>query len=600
MSATEHERDPAWWYRLADDRVLARTIRELCYEGLLEPRRVGEGRDGHDEHELVLDGGVRHRFLARRSAWGDLQVWPGTVVREHDGVPSEAPPPRTARLLIDARAQLGLRPLVLGNLLEELLNTIAAEAQQCRRLECGAAHLAALGGVELEQHLDAHPKIIGNRGRLGWGSRELRAHAPEASPRFRLRWLIARDHALRLHGAAGCSQPELLRHTLGDGAYDELRRTAAAMDADVERHAVIPVHPWQWDRHIQLQYAAELATGRIRDLGELGDEYQPRASIRTLTNACRPEAPELKLSLTIMNTSCYRGIAAQHVAIGGALSQAVAHVVERDPLLATAGTVVLRDLAGVHVPSAVHAEAAGPYRYQELLAAIWRESAPSRLDPGVQEILAAALYQRDLDGEPLVRHWIERSGWSVERWLLALLRCTVMPLYHLLCAHGLGVIAHGQNVAVLLREGRPEGMVLRDFHGDVRLVDEPWPEQSGLPTSITRAPIRRPPIGELVHDLFTGHLVSVMRLFAPVLELELGLPEARVYHLVMEVVRRYAQEHPELRERIARAPLDRAQMERVCLNRARFRVGYGDLEHRPLPDLGPPLRNPLAHPLDDC
>jgi len=32
----------------------------------------------------------------------------------------------------------------------------------------------------------------------------------------------------------------------------------------------------------------------------------------------------------------------------------------------------------------------------------------------------------------------------------------------------------------------------------------------------------------------------------------------------------------------------------VCINRARFRIGYGDSNERPLPDLGEPLMNPLA------
>src|SRR5690606_18650487 len=148
--------------------------------------------------------------------------------------------------------------------------------------------------------------------------------------------------------------------------------------------------------------------------------------------------------------------------------------------------------------------------------------------------------------DSLLRHWVQRSGWPAERWLVELLRRTVVPLYHLLCAYGLGVIAHGQNVAVLLREGRPVGMVLRDFHGDVRLVDEPWPEQAGLPAQGTGAPLRRLPLRELVHDLFTGHLVSVMRFVAPVLERDLGLPERRVYPLMMEVLRAYMDEHPAL------------------------------------------------------
>lgn len=582
------------WYALADERLLARTIRELHYEALLEPQPRSGGADGGARYAVEVGAGVRYVFAARRSAWGDLHVVPGSVERQLEGEARPRPRPRAAGFLLDAREALGLRPMVLGTLLEEVSATLVADAEQCQRLAMGAAALSQLSGVDLEQHLDGHPKLVGSRGRLGFGLDDLRAYAPEFSPELRPWWVAARGEGVLATLPPGHERAQLLLRTLGEAEYARLQLAAAAAGVDPERDVILPVHPWQWERFVQVQYAGQLDGGQLLPLGIFGEPYRPRMSIRSLSHAVRPDAPDLKLSLSIMNTSCYRGLGAAHVAQGGVLSRAVAEVVERDDVLLAAGTVVLRDLAGVHCPLLTQREAMGPYRYRELLAAVWRQSAGSRIEPGVQEVPAAALYQRDLSGDPLVRHWVERSGLGPEAWLVALLERTVVPLYHLLCAYGLGVIAHGQNVSVLLREGRPVGMLLRDFHGDVRLVDRAWPEQAGLPEAVTTADARRPPVEELVHDLYTGHFVSVMRFVAPALEDGLGIGERRVYALVMETVRRYMQAHPELAERFAAAALDRPHMERVCLNRARFRIGYGDLDTRPRPDLGPPTINPLA------
>ena len=55
----------------------------------------------------------------------------------------------------------------------------------------------------------------------------------------------------------------------------------------------------------------------------------------------------------------------------------------------------------------------------------------------------------------------------------------------------------------------------------------------------------------------------------------------------------YQRQHPELEESFRQFDLLRPEMERVCINRVRFRIGYADDAQRPLPELGQPLNNPL-------
>ncbi|HLT36578.1 MAG TPA: IucA/IucC family C-terminal-domain containing protein, partial [Enhygromyxa sp.] len=321
-----------------------------------------------------------------------------------------------------------------------------------------------------------------------------------------------------------------------------------------------------------------------------GDRYAPRSSVRTLTNLDRPRCADLKLALTVLNTSCWRGLPGRDVARGVAIAAALRDRVDSDPELAAIR--ILTDLGGVHLPQPdFEALGAAPYRVREMLGAIWRESARSRLASDELEIPAAALHQRDLAGVPLLRVWVERSGLSLRSWLRSLFELTAVPLRHLLCAHGLGVIAHGQNLGLVLRDGRPTAIVLRDFHGDLRRR-----EQAGHAPGSALAQLTALPDEHIVHDLYTGYFVSVLRFVAAVVERDLGLAEREFLALLRECLLGHQDRHPELSESFARLDLFRPTMARICLNRARLRVNHGGGELRPLPVLGPPLVNPLAHP----
>ncbi|MFC4260604.1 IucA/IucC family C-terminal-domain containing protein [Marinobacter lacisalsi] len=189
---------------------------------------------------------------------------------------------------------------------------------------------------------------------------------------------------------------------------------------------------------------------------------------------------------------------------------------------------------------------------------------------------------------------IRRSGWTVERWLTRLFDRVTLPLYHLLCRYGIGLVAHGQNLGVIFRDFRPERVVIKDFHGDLRLVEGPLPNEAGLPDALAGALPRLPP-AHLLHDLYTGHLVTGLRFLSPLLEDHLGYPEKAFYQLLHDRLQHYQQAHPDMAHQFEQFSLLRPVMERVCLNRVRFRIGYGDNASRPLPALGPDLPNPL-HP----
>jgi aerobactin synthase len=559
--------------RLAGARRVAQAIGELCFEGLLHAEAIGDG-----EYALNL-GLIDYRFRGRASAWGGVHVEVGSVTRGPADGPQE-PVDSPIALLLDARAGLGASDEVLAEWFAEIHNSLLAEAEQVRGLrDLDATALAGLSGAALEQKLDGHPKLIAHRGRVGWGSDDLRAFAPECGARVRMQWLAVAPELARCSGAA----PGLVAETCD---ADEMAHLLAVAPPG---RVLIPVHPWQWQRHIKAQYGRELARGSITPLGTFGDVYAPRMSVRTLANVDRPARADLKLALTILNTSCWRGLPGEHVEQGPGIAAALRRRVEADPLLREAGLRVLCDLGGVHVPHPDLATISGaPYRVREQLAAIWRESAATRLGPDEVEVPAAALQQCDLAGAPVMRAWVEQSGVSLEVWLAALFERTAVPLYHLLCAHGLGAIAHGQNLGLVLHAGLPVGAILRDVHGDLRRLDD-----ERLDHEPALRGLKALPAEQILHDLYTGYFIGVLRFVAPLLERSFGLPERALLAALADALRGYQQAHPRLAGRFAELDLFRPTMVRICLNRARLRAGHGGGATRPLPELGPPLRNPL-------
>ncbi|WAS92079.1 IucA/IucC family protein [Nannocystis punicea] len=572
--------------RLAGRRRLAQAIGELSFEGLLHPRALGG-----DRWALDLSEETSYKFTARPSAWGGLHVEAeGITRRVGDGpeLPAESP----VQLILDARATLGVAADALAEFLEELHNSLLAETNQCARLATlRAPQIAALSGAALEQHLDGHPKLVAHRGRVGWGVADLAAYAPESVARLQLHWLVVAPELARCSGAAGPGQLQLVDESCDAEARARLLEQLHARAPGLAQAGVlVPVHPWQWQHHLAAQHIDALTRGAIVSLGQFGDAYAPRLSIRTLADASRPERADVKLALTILNTSCWRGLPGEHVEQGVGIGAALRRRVDGDARLRAVH--VLGDLGGVHVPQPeFEALGAAPYRLREQLGAIWRESANSRLGPEEREVPAAALQQTDLHGDPLLRTWVEQSGLSITKWLRALFERTAVPLYHLLCRHGIGVIAHGQNLGLVLRAGLPTAILLRDVHGDVRrAADDRFDHEPAL------RGLKPLPAGQIVHDLYTGYFVSVLRFVAPLCERSFGLPEREFLRVLAGVLRDYCDSVP--REATAGFDLFRPEMERICLNRARLRIGHGGGATRPLPALGPPLHNPLVREVD--
>ncbi|WP_230374333.1 IucA/IucC family protein [Pontivivens ytuae] len=551
-------------------------VSEMTWEELLHP--VG---DRH--YELQLASGAHYRFQAERRIWDNLDIVP-------DSLETDNTSPCPLRFVVDARAEFGMSPATEATFLRELSNTLRQDLELERLYgDLDAKALINLPPARLHAILNGHPKAIANKGRLGWGESDLAAYAPEYGEPLQLFWVAARRDALRSGRTAGTVPEDVLTAVLGPDA--EALHTAAGEAGATRDHVLLPVHPWQWDNVISQAFLAEISEGRVVPLGRFGPQFVATPSIRTLTPA-EGGPYDVKLSLGILNTSAWRGMPGKYIEHGGAISDWLTGLVADDPVLAGRVTV-LREALGYWYEHPVYADCPeAPYRHHEMLGAIWRDAAEHRTGSDRRAVLAAALFHEGACRTPLAAAYAEAAGMPIENWLAHLFDATVVPLWHILCRYGAAFIAHGQNVTVILDGHVPVGMAIKDFQGDLDLVDQDFSEMEGLDPDI-RALLPRKPPAYIVHDIQTAHFVTVLRFLSAGLARSAALNERAFYDILSARLMRYAAEHPELKSRFEMFALFEDVMPKVCINRVRFAIGYEDSAERPLPARGTDLVNPL-------
>jgi aerobactin synthase len=311
-----------------------------------------------------------------------------------------------------------------------------------------------------------------------------------------------------------------------------------------------------------------------------------------LTNTSRRVPFDIKLPLTIYNTSCYRGIPGKYISAGPAASRWLQQIFASDSTLQASGAQILGEPAAGYLAHPTYgALPKAPYRYQEMLGVIWRENPSCYLQPDEQAILMATLMETDNQGEPLIAAYIARSGLSAEAWLAQMFQAVVLPMYHLMCCYGVALIAHGQNITLVMKDHVPQRVLLKDFQGDMRLVDQDFPQAASLPQVVKDVTVRLP-ADYLIHDLQTGHFVTVLRFISPLMS-ACGISEPRFYQVLAQVLERYMAQHPQLADRFALFDLFKPQIIRVVLNPVKLTYSEQDGGSRMLPNYLQDLDNPL-------
>ncbi|MCA1406471.1 IucA/IucC family siderophore biosynthesis protein [Ensifer sp. IC3342] len=569
-------------------RLLAKVIEEFAYERVFG---VEEERPGHYSFDI---GGVQYRFKAKRYVFDNLSVDPASIVRRESS--SDVLIHDPLAFCAEVLPKLGVKPMTVAHFIKELGNTLVADAHIAARSSKTGAELAELDDVRMEGETTGHPWVTVSKGRIGLGYSDYLAFAPENQAPTEVLWLGVNKDRASFVAEPTLTNEGLVREAVGVSRYDAFCAELGAHGGSTETHYMMPVHPWQWDHMVVPHFAADIACGHIVLLGKGDDLYLPQQSVRTLSNISHPEKSTLKLCMTILNTAVYRGIPGKRALTAAPLTTWLDRLVATDRFLSEeCGLVLLGERAGMHY---VHPQFSGiegaPYQFNEMLGCLWRDSLAAHLKPGEMGMPLAALLHAGTDGKPVIQALAGKAGITVSDWMARFFDVVIPPVFHLLAKHGLAFSAHGQNATLILKDGRPERLALRDFIDDVIVCDQEFPETATMPEKV-RAVLLCLPADFLIHFIQTTLFICVFRYMSVLLDQRSGLSESAFWALVRDTVLRYQRRFPEMESRFATFDLFGEEYPRLCLNRVRlFTHGYADDDERPVPDFQGMVDNPLV------
>lgn len=546
-------------------RLIIKAIEELQFEELFQLEKSEEG------FRLKSNEDVYYSFNGTFGAWGNIQIDFFSFKKFNNE--KEIFNFTIGDFFIEFQKNCKMSDQTLAQYVEEANQTLFSDIKVYENLE--RFNFNKLNFQYVDQNLPGHPKLIMNKGRVGWGTEEIQKYAPEFFPAFQLRWVAVKKEKVEFGISHKIDYKKLVPDSVSSSVFKMIKQ---------EDYFICPIHPWQWGRYIYNQYQYEITSGDIIDLGCVGDFYSPQASIRTLSNKDNPKQYDIKTSLSILNTSCVRGISSKFINVGCEISENVKCLIKEDYFLSTR-IDVLEEVAAIKFPNK-HFEFTknASYRYHELFGCVWRESVASKLEDDEFAIpIAGLLIKNKVDS--MVRVLIENSNLNAEMWIRKYCETVILPLYHLQIEHGLGLVAHGQNTILVFKNNCPSKLIIKDFHGDLRISEDSAHKNNPHFQALDVLPAEY-----LLHDLVTGHFITVLRYLSRLFKEEKILTEDEFYKYLGDVIATYSCGSNAINEK---NNILKEKFEKILINRVRFKAGYSETNQRLRPMLGKDLTNPL-------
>lgn len=551
-------------YQIVNQRLVVKALEELYYEEILK----FEKENGND-FSLKLKKNT-YQFKAKPGIWDNIHIKGETLKKlDSEGVEHEI---RADRFFHEIQYLCEMSDSTLSQFIEELNQTLYSDMIQYEKYKNLNMHeLIDKDYVYIDQLLPGHPKILLNKGRIGFNIDDIEAFAPESLNSFKLRWI-------------GVHKSIVISDNFNDYyKYVSKFINLSEIDADLNDYFLIPVHPWQWAKYIKVQFQREIYDDLIIDFGVRGQKMTPQVSIRTLSH---PEIPyDIKLPLSILNTSCVRGIPSKYIESSSLISEGLENIIIGDSFL-NKKMAILKECAAIKVKKDTFEELEeGLYRYKEMLGVVFRESVSGKLSDEEKAVPTAALFFKNYKESFLVE-LLKRYNISINDWVKAYANNVIIPLLHLQTVHGLGLVSHGQNIIAVLKNGMPVRVLIKDFHGDLRISEQSIHRDKSEFNVLTRLKPEH-----LIHDLYTGHFITVLRYVSKVLREIFQITESNFYKLIAKEIHAYQQSYGILDKSV---DLLRPEFEKVLVNKVRFIHGYDESHTRLTPLLGKNIKNPLC------
>ena len=513
-------------------RVLRQFMEAIIFEGLMDYAKSAERPEDPLLHFTIFGNRRTYCCEGKITSFDRVRLIEGSIRSVHpDGS-------RTETAIVELAEDLIAVPEKMNQLINELEQTILLS-------EWNETHLMHsmsrrnFSYEELESEIwEGHPYHPCFKARSGFSLRDHAAYGPEARQSFELQWAAVRREYARIELFE--DETSFWERELGPSMFGQLLADLQHIGKTFEEYTFLPIHPWQ----VKLANA----DADIVLLGSSGDSYRSTQSVRTLWNMTNPEKAHVKLSMNMVNTSSLRTLDTHAVCAAPHISKWIADTVKGDPFLKDeASLVILKEYAGI----SYHPEEEEPCAK---FGAIWRESIRLYMEEDEAAVPCTALPLMERDGFPFIDEWLKRYG--IEKWLKRLVEVCVVPVWHLLAAHGIAVEAHAQNMILLHKDGWPTRVALRDFHDSVEychdFLEEPnrIPEFAGIHEQFKKGREDQyywmssiESLRELAMDtLFVFHLSEL----SYVLEEQYGFSEKRFWKLTGEALTEHLSCYPEL------------------------------------------------------
>lgn len=587
---TQHLRANIW--QKVNRKLLAKSLSELMREDIAKPQVISGEADGLTRFKLETDKeNIHYTFSACLRFLNYWHVEKESIRKHEDG--QELATVDVPDFFTELQHTFGMDSFTLTHYVEELLHTLYADAFIYQKGRLSAAVLADADFQTIEHNvMDGHPWVIVNKGRIGFDSEDYNKFAPEAEQNTRLAWIAAHKSRTSVRLMTTMDRQVFYEKELGKEQIGAFNKILTDTGVNADDYIFIPVHSWQWQNKLTMQFACDVAEKYLIPLGYSEDEYSPQQSIRTFFNQTHPHKHYVKTAISILNTSHIRGLPPKQLSVAPHLTAWLKNMLESDPHLQEMEPILLGEVASVSYAHSKYSKITDPpYQYNEFLGALWRESPVKFLKPGENMMTMASLLYVDDDGKSLVQELMERSGLPAGQWLRAYLTAYLKPVLQIYYQHTICIDPHGQNVILVLKDYVPTRIALQDFAGDILLNEEArekLPKEFVENMFLTSPNPENAPLTILiaVFDAFFRYLSNVLHTSA-------NYPEDSFWKCVYDIIVEYQQEHPELRDKFEKYDIFIPEFKRLVFNSRRLFNGYDETSGFPHMKKSGLLPNPM-------
>lgn len=571
--------------------LLAKSLAELMHEDVAKPEITGSEKDGLKHFKLTTDlPEVYYTFSAYPRLLEYWHIEKESIRRWENNI--AAPAKDVLCFFMELQKNFGIDSFTLAKYTEELLNTLYADAHLYTRKKLSAADLTQADYQTIEHQMEGHPWVIANKGRVGFNNSDYHNYAPEANKNTDLYWLAAHKERAAFNALETINFNDFYAEELGDEVFKRFQEKLRSMKLVIEDYVFIPVHPWQLNNKILMQFHQDLANQYLIILGKSDDVYSPQQSIRTFFNLSYPSKHYVKTAISILSTGNIRGLSPKQMDIAPRVTKWVKEMLDKDPYFQEKEVVLLGEVATVSYRHPQYNSIAdSPYHYREMLGALWRESAEKYRKPEEKLMTMASLLYIDDNSRPFLQELINISGLDTQGWLEHYLEAYLKPLLHIYYQHSLCVTPHGENIILVMKKGIPQRIIIKDFVDDIVLTEE---AKGKLPAELKDGLIQSSNKENTPLFILIGVFDAFFRYLSDILHTHMDYDEHLFWKTVTGSIEEYQQDNPHLTDRFEKYNLFEPEFKRFYINSLKLlNNGYAEQTGFAVPKKGSKLPNPL-------